>query len=71
MVVIRSTTIGILHAFGKILLLDCTPPEEKGAFLVLFVWVTVVAGCGGFVFASTFLVHVNKLICNHVCHFFG
>ncbi|PIA50403.1 hypothetical protein AQUCO_01300856v1 [Aquilegia coerulea] len=60
MVAVQSTATGILHAFGRVLLLDCTPPGKEGAFSVWFAWARAVGACGGFAVASVFPGAVNK-----------
>ncbi|KAK9275246.1 hypothetical protein L1049_022508 [Liquidambar formosana] len=50
---LQSTSVGLLHAFGRVLLLDCSPPGKEGAFSVWFSWVRAVGTCAGFAIAST------------------
>ncbi|XVE65376.1 hypothetical protein DITRI_Ditri07aG0175800 [Diplodiscus trichospermus] len=49
---IQSTSTGILHAFGRVLLMDCSPVGKEGAFAVWFSWVKMVGTCLGFAVAS-------------------
>lgn len=49
---IQGTSSGILHAFGRVLLLDCAPHGKEGAFSSWFVWAKVVGSCVGFAIAS-------------------
>lgn len=49
---IQSTSAGLLHAFGRVLLLDCTPHGKEGAFSVWFSWVKAMGTCAGFSVAS-------------------
>ncbi|KAK2662617.1 hypothetical protein Ddye_001191 [Dipteronia dyeriana] len=49
---IQSTCTGLLHAFGRVLLLDCTPNGKEGAFSMWFSWVKALGTCAGFAVAS-------------------
>ncbi|KAL5702264.1 hypothetical protein ACHQM5_027500 [Ranunculus cassubicifolius] len=60
MVAVQSTATGILHAFGRVLLLDCTPAGKEGAFSVWFSWTRAVGACAGFAVASAYPGKVNK-----------
>ncbi|KAF9617410.1 hypothetical protein IFM89_036331 [Coptis chinensis] len=60
MVAVQSMATGILHAFGRVLLLDCTPAGKEGAFSVWFAWARAVGACGGFAIASGFPGNVNR-----------
>lgn len=44
----------MLHAFGRVLLLDCSPPGREGSFSIWFVWVKAIGTCAGFAVASAF-----------------
>lgn len=49
---VQSTAAGLLHAFGRILLLDCSPAGKEGAFSVWFSWVRALGTCAGFALAT-------------------
>lgn len=49
---IHSTATGLLYAFGRVLLLDCSPAGKEGAFSVWFSWIRAVGTCTGFAVAS-------------------
>ncbi|KAH7514815.1 hypothetical protein FEM48_Zijuj11G0130600 [Ziziphus jujuba var. spinosa] len=48
----QSTSTGILHAFGRVLLVDCSPYGKEGAFSTWFVLVKVLGTGLGFTIAS-------------------
>lgn len=48
----QSTSAGILHAFGRVLLLDCSPYGEEGAFSTWFVLIKVLGTGLGFTIAA-------------------
>ncbi|CAK9153269.1 unnamed protein product [Ilex paraguariensis] len=49
---VQSTATGLSHAFGRVLLLDCSPAGKEGAFSAWFSWVRAVGTCVGFAVAS-------------------
>ncbi|KAK8657948.1 hypothetical protein V6N13_036165 [Hibiscus sabdariffa] len=49
---VQSTSAGVLHAFGRVLSMDCSPAGKEGAFSVWFAWVKMVGTCLGFAIAS-------------------
>ncbi|TKY58486.1 hypothetical protein E2542_SST15548 [Spatholobus suberectus] len=49
---IQGTASGLLHAFGRVLVLDCAPSGEEGGFSVWYSWVRGVGLCGGFTAGS-------------------
>ncbi|GMJ00221.1 hypothetical protein HRI_003691300 [Hibiscus trionum] len=49
---VQSTSAGVLHAFGRVLSMDCSPAGKEGAFSVWFSWVKMVGTCLGFAIAS-------------------
>ncbi|KAK1567419.1 hypothetical protein Q3G72_012012 [Acer saccharum] len=49
---IQSTSTGLLHAYGRVLLLDCTPHGKEGAFSMWFSWVKALGTGAGFAVAS-------------------
>ncbi|KAB2053840.1 hypothetical protein ES319_A12G214100v1 [Gossypium barbadense] len=49
---VQSTSAGVLHAFGRVLLMDCSPAGKEGAFAVWYSWVKMVGTCLGFAIAS-------------------
>ncbi|KAK9218390.1 hypothetical protein WN943_007027 [Citrus x changshan-huyou] len=56
---IQSTSAGLLHAFGRVLLLDCTPHGKEGAFPVWHSWVKALGTCTGFAVASAISGNVS------------
>nr|GMC52119.1 putative major facilitator superfamily domain-containing protein [Ipomoea batatas] len=57
---IQSTGTGFLHAFGRVLLLDCAPAGKEGAFSVWFSWVRALGSCAGYALASAFPGNISK-----------
>ncbi|XP_010909418.1 uncharacterized protein [Elaeis guineensis] len=51
-VLLQSTAVGVLHAFGRVLLLDCSPAGKEGAFSVWLAWVRAAGACAGFAVAT-------------------
>ncbi|BFG30867.1 hypothetical protein CerSpe_171410 [Prunus speciosa] len=49
---VQSTSAGLLHAFGRVLLMDCSPPGKEGAFSAWFSWTKALGTCTGFAVAS-------------------
>ncbi|KAF5732146.1 hypothetical protein HS088_TW18G00836 [Tripterygium wilfordii] len=49
---VQGTSVGILHAFGRVLVLDCTPPGKEGAFSAWYSWMRNIGTCAGFALAS-------------------
>lgn len=49
---IQGTSNGVLHAFGRVLVLDCAPPGKEGAFSIWFAWIRAVGLCAGFAVGS-------------------
>ncbi|KAK7263551.1 hypothetical protein RJT34_31143 [Clitoria ternatea] len=49
---IQGTASGVLHAFGRVLVLDCAPYGKEGAFCVWYGWVRAVGLCVGFTVGS-------------------
>ncbi|KAI4327997.1 hypothetical protein L6164_020397 [Bauhinia variegata] len=49
---IQSTSTGVLHAFGRVLVLDCAPSGKEGAFSIWFAWIRAVGLCAGFTVGS-------------------
>ncbi|KAK7844936.1 hypothetical protein CFP56_010149 [Quercus suber] len=50
---VQSTSTGLLHAFGRVLLLDCSPPGNEGAFSIWFSWIKAFGTFAGFVVSSS------------------
>ncbi|KAL2472184.1 Uncharacterized protein Adt_40320 [Abeliophyllum distichum] len=49
---VQSTATGLLHAFGRLLWLECSPAGKEGAFSVWFSWVRGLGTCAGFALAT-------------------
>ncbi|GAA0174250.1 hypothetical protein Leryth_010517 [Lithospermum erythrorhizon] len=64
---IQSTGTGLLHAFSRVLLLDCSPAGKEGAFSVWFSWVRSVGACAGFAFASAYPANNTKTFALAFC----
>ncbi|XP_038683553.1 uncharacterized protein LOC119983887 isoform X2 [Tripterygium wilfordii] len=50
----QGTSVGLLHGFGRILVLDCSPSGKEGAFSTWYSWVRAIGTCTGFAVASSF-----------------
>ncbi|KAI3931177.1 hypothetical protein MKW92_050966 [Papaver armeniacum] len=59
LVACQSLSVGVLHAFGRVLLLDCTPPNKEGVFSVWFAWTRAVGACIGFIVSSAYFDKVG------------
>lgn len=49
---VQSTASGLLHAFGRLLWLECSPAGKEGTFSVWFSWVRGLGTCAGFALAT-------------------
>ncbi|KAL3635786.1 hypothetical protein CASFOL_020333 [Castilleja foliolosa] len=49
---VQGTATGLLHAFGRVLWLDCSPAGKEGAFSVWFSWARALGSCAGFALAT-------------------
>ncbi|XVF52092.1 hypothetical protein PTKIN_Ptkin04bG0237200 [Pterospermum kingtungense] len=49
---LQSTSTGLVHAFGRVLSMDCSPAGKEGAFAVWFSWAKMAGTCLGFAVAS-------------------
>ncbi|KAG8486517.1 hypothetical protein CXB51_020008 [Gossypium anomalum] len=49
---LQSTSTGVMHAFARVLLMDCSPAGKEGAFATWFSWVKMAGTCLGFAVAS-------------------
>ncbi|CAM8891266.1 unnamed protein product [Rhodiola kirilowii] len=50
---VQSTAVGLLHAFGRSLTLDCAPINKSGVHSMWHSWVKSVGMCAGFAVASS------------------
>lgn len=50
----------MLHAFGRVLWLDCSPAGKEGAFSVWFSWARAVGACAGFALATAMPGNIGK-----------
>ncbi|KAL0329890.1 UNVERIFIED_CONTAM: hypothetical protein Sradi_4975700 [Sesamum radiatum] len=57
---IQGTSTGLLHAFGRVLWLDCSPAGKEGAFSVWFSWARALGACAGFALATAMPGDVGK-----------
>ncbi|MQM11236.1 hypothetical protein Taro_044141 [Colocasia esculenta] len=57
---LQSTASGTLHAFGRVLTLDCSPAGGEGAFSTWASWVRTAGSCAGFALASVYPGDVGK-----------
>ncbi|KAJ8650554.1 hypothetical protein MRB53_003577 [Persea americana] len=58
--VFQGTAACVLHAFGRVLMLDCSPPGREGSFSIWFVWVKAIGTCAGFTVASAYAGNVGR-----------
>ena len=56
---IQSTATGILHAFGRVLVLDCAPSGKEGAFSIWYAWMRAAGLCVGFTVGSVAPGHIR------------
>ncbi|XP_015963213.1 uncharacterized protein LOC107487133 [Arachis duranensis] len=56
---IQSTAAGILHAFGRVLVLDCAPSGKEGAFSIWYAWMRAAGLCVGFTVGSVAPGHIR------------
>ncbi|KAJ1379709.1 hypothetical protein SESBI_46655 [Sesbania bispinosa] len=56
---IQSTATGILHAFGRVLVLDCAPSGKEGVFSIWFAWMRAAGLCVGFTVGSVSPGHIR------------
>ncbi|KAH6759843.1 hypothetical protein C2S51_016792 [Perilla frutescens var. frutescens] len=57
---VQGTASGLLHAFGRVLWLDCSPKGREGAFSVWFSWARAVGACAGFGLATAMPGAIGK-----------
>ncbi|KAK3037650.1 hypothetical protein RJ639_030427 [Escallonia herrerae] len=57
---VQSTATGVLHAFGRVLLLDCSPAGKEGIFSAWFSWVRAIGTCAGFAVASAGPANISR-----------
>ncbi|XP_009383130.3 uncharacterized protein LOC103970944 [Musa acuminata AAA Group] len=50
---LQSTANGVLYAFGRALLMDCSPAGKEGAIAVWFAWARAAGACAGFAVGTT------------------
>ncbi|XP_004300165.1 PREDICTED: uncharacterized protein LOC101309451 [Fragaria vesca subsp. vesca] len=69
--VLQSTSTGVLHAYGRALLMDCSPSGKEGAFSTWFSWMRGLGMCVGFAIASSFPGNVRASFgmsfCTTIC----
>lgn len=51
--VLQGTSAGLLHAFGRVLIIDCSPQGKEGVFSSWFSWGRALGSCTGFAVGST------------------
>nr|XP_009789483.1 PREDICTED: uncharacterized protein LOC104237098 [Nicotiana sylvestris] len=56
---VQTTATGLLHVFGRVLWLDCSPSGKEGAFSVWFSWVRALGTCAGFALASSYPLNIK------------
>lgn len=56
---IQSTGTGLLHAFGRVLVLECAPHGKEGAFSVWYAWMRAAGLCVGFTVAAVVPGHIR------------
>ncbi|XP_047975213.1 uncharacterized protein LOC125217733 [Salvia hispanica] len=57
---VQGTSAGLMHAFGRVLWLDCSPRGREGAFSVWYSWARVVGACAGFGLATAMPGDIGK-----------
>ncbi|XP_073301787.1 uncharacterized protein [Primulina huaijiensis] len=57
---IQGSSAGLLHAFGRVLWLDCSPVGKEGAFSVWFSWARALGACAGFALATVLPGNIGK-----------
>ncbi|XP_057810101.1 uncharacterized protein LOC131024609 [Salvia miltiorrhiza] len=58
---VQGTSAGLLHAFGRVLWLDCSPRGREGEFSVWFSWARAVGACAGFGLATAIPGDIGKV----------
>ncbi|KAJ0559915.1 putative MFS transporter superfamily [Helianthus annuus] len=56
----QSVASGVLHAFSRILLMDCAPSGKEGVFAAWFSWIRMFGAFGGFVIGSSGVGNINR-----------
>lgn len=56
---IQGTTSGLVHGFGRVLVLESASSSEEGAISIWYRWVRSVGLCGGFTMGSVVPGHVR------------
>lgn len=64
---IQGTATGLLHAFGRVLWLDCSPAGKEGAFSVWFSWARALGACAGFAVATSIPGNVGRAFGGSFC----
>ncbi|XP_076906578.1 uncharacterized protein LOC143562732 [Bidens hawaiensis] len=57
---VQSVASGVLHAYSRILLMDCAPAGKEGVFAVWFSWVRMFGAFVGFVIGSSGVGNINR-----------
>uniref|UniRef100_A0A7N0U5X5 Uncharacterized protein n=1 Tax=Kalanchoe fedtschenkoi TaxID=63787 RepID=A0A7N0U5X5_KALFE len=57
---VQSTAAGLLHAFGRSLMLDCAPIGKEWAHSMWHSWVRAVGMCAGFAMASSAQGNISR-----------
>lgn len=61
------SSTGLLHAFGRVLWLECSPAGKEGAFSVWFSWVRALGTCAGFALATALPGNIGKAFGTAFC----
>ncbi|XP_042045201.1 uncharacterized protein LOC121791259 [Salvia splendens] len=59
---VQGSATGFLHAFGRVLWLDCSPAGKEGAFSVWFSWARALGACAGFAVATSIPGNVGRAV---------
>lgn len=51
---LQGGAVGLLHAFGQVLVTDCSPRGKEGAFSAWYAWLRAAGACIGFTVAVAF-----------------
>ncbi|KAI3680052.1 hypothetical protein L2E82_50789 [Cichorium intybus] len=57
---LQSIASGVLHAYSRILLMDCAPSGKEGVFAAWFSWVRMLGAFVGFAIGSSGVGNINR-----------
>ncbi|ERN15580.1 hypothetical protein AMTR_s00048p00148310 [Amborella trichopoda] len=68
---VQGVAAGILHTYGRVLLVDCSPAGKEGAFSACFAWVKMAGTCAGFTIATSFSGVTIPFSCSFLASILG